>query len=262
MPSIRNPNRHLVLLLQLLLALAFLAAWEWKGRHDLTFRYFMSQPTKILARTWTWLMTPETYLHTWHTVAETAAGFAAGAVIGLVLAICCFYQPLLYRVLQPFLDVLNAMPRVVFSPLFILWFGLGFTSKAVLAASLVLFIVFMATLTGLREVDPNLVYKLRLMGASDWGVLLHCLLPSGLTWVFTSLRTSVGFALAGAVVGEYVGASRGLGYQIALAEGNLDATGIFTGLLILSVVVLLMNEILARVERRLTPWRLQSGTTA
>lgn len=249
-------------MLQILLITGLLGSWEWMARRNTVLRFFISTPTKILDRTVRWLLTPETYMHASHTMLETALGFGAGALLGIVLAIFCYYQPLVYRVLQPFLDVLNAMPRVVLSPLFILWFGLGITSKAVLAASLVFFIVFMATLTGLKEVEQNLINRLRLMGASNWALLRHALLPAGLTWVFSSLRASVGFALAGAVVGEYVGSSRGLGYRIALAEGNLDATGIFAGLLILSALVLVMNALLGRLERRLTPWRIDHHANA
>lgn len=254
-------TKLLALALQILFVGGLLGLWEWRARQSNVLRFFISTPTKILERTITWLLSPETYMHASHTMLETVLGFGAGAILGVALAILCYYQPLLYRVLQPFLDVLNAMPRVVLSPLFILWFGLGITSKAVLAASLVLFIVFMATLTGLKEVEENLIHRLRLMGADRWALLRHALLPAGLTWVFSSLRASVGFALAGAVVGEYVGSSRGLGYRIALSEGNLDATGIFAGLLILSALVLVMNGLLGRLERRLTPWRTEQSAT-
>lgn len=255
-------NRLLPLCLQILLFGLLLGLWEWRAGRSTTLRFFISTPSKIAVRTATWILTPQTYLHASQTLLETVIGFLVGALLGVALAIICYYQPLLNKVLQPFLDVLNALPRVVLSPLFILWFGLGVTSKAVLAASLVLFIVLNATLTGLKEVDQNLIHRLRLMGASNWALLRHALLPAGLTWVFSSLRSSVGFAMAGAVVGEYVGSSRGLGYQIALSEGNLDATGIFAGLVILSAIVIVMNGLLGYLERRLTPWRVEQGATA
>lgn len=254
--SSKGENRTWVVRsLQLLLIVGGLAAWEISARGDRVFQFFFSRPSRILQRVWDWLLGTDIYRHAAYTLTETLAGFALGVAGGLALALVCYYSPLIRRVVMPVLDIFNAMPRVVFGPLFILWFGLGLTSKAMLAASLVLFIVFVGTLTGLQEVDHQLVLKVQLLGASRREVLVHVLLPSALTWVFSSLRSSVGFALAGAVVGEYVGSSKGVGYQIALAEGNLDATGIFAGLLILAALVLGINALLGRLELRLTPWK-------
>lgn len=251
-----DPGAWLVRASQLVLTVGLLALWEFNARGSAKVQFFVSRPTKIADRVWEWLTGADIYRHAAHTAAETLLGFAIGVAGGLLIALLCYYSPVVHRILQPFLDIANAMPRVVFGPLFILWFGFGITSKAVLAASLVLFIVFFGTLAGLKEVDQNLVIKIRLFGGSNRDILVHVLLPSAVNWVFSSLRSSVGFALAGAVVGEYIGSSRGVGYQIALAEGNLDATGIFAGLVVLSILVLCLNAILERVERRLTPWKV------
>ncbi len=255
MNSRAEPAPWLIYTLQVALVTAALGAWEFSARSNRLISFFFSRPMAIASRVWEWVWGETIYRHVWQTLAETTTGFLLGVLAGLVIALICYYSPLIYRITQPFIDVANAMPRAVFGPLFILWFGLGMTSKSVLAASLVVFIVFYATLTGLREVDQNVVYKIRLLGSSQRDLLVHVLLPSALVWVFSSLRTSVGFALAGAVVGEYIGSTRGIGYQIALSEGNLDATGIFAGLFVLSVMVLGMNAVLQWIERRLAPWR-------
>ncbi|HWH68436.1 MAG TPA: ABC transporter permease [Candidatus Sulfotelmatobacter sp.] len=241
--------------IQLVLMVGVLAAWEMRARTSKIFGFFFSQPSRIADRIWKWLTVNDLHLAAAETLGETLAGFAIGVGIGLTLALVCYYSPVIFQVIEPVVNIANAMPRVVFGPLFILWFGLGMMSKVMLAASLVLFIVFFATLAGLKEVDRNVTLKVKLMGASPLQMLAHVLLPSALTWLFSSLRTSVGFALAGAVVGEYVGAGKGLGYHIAFAEGNLDSTGVFAGLLVLAFIVLALNAILERVERRLTPWR-------
>jgi NitT/TauT family transport system permease protein len=236
-----------------------LAIWELASRHHRIYHFFFSSPTQIVWRIIQWSLGGEIYRHALLTFTETLLGFFFGVVGGLGLALICYYLPWFHRVIRPLAEVTNGMPRAVFGPIFILWFGLGISSKVVLAASLVLFIVFFATLTGLEEVDANLIHKVRLMGATRLDLLVHVLLPSALSWVFASLRSSVGFALAGAVIGEYIGASRGIGYQIALAEGNLDATGVFAGLAVLSLMVLGMNAGLKRIEQLLTPWQ-PSGT--
>jgi NitT/TauT family transport system permease protein len=244
-----------VRLLQLLLVVMALGAWEYRGATSRKFQFFFSRPSRIAVRAWDWLTSLDIYRHAGLTLAETATGFAVGVSLGLTLALICYYSPLVHRLIEPFMDIANAMPRVVFGPLFILWFGLGMMSKAMLAASLVLFIVFFGTLAGLKEVDNHIVQKVKLFGAGPKDLLVHVLLPSALSWVFSGLRSSIGFALAGAVVGEYVGSSRGIGYQIALAEGTLDATGIFAGLVILAAIVIGLNYLLGMLERFLTPWK-------
>lgn len=251
----RNPARTLVASMQLILLVVGLLGWEWSARTTPKIQFLLSRPTLIVTRLGVWLESVYTYRDIALTMSETVIGFGIGALAGFALAVGCYYSPFWYQVIRPGLEILNAMPRVVFTPLFLLWFGLGLTSKAAMAASLVLFIVFVGTLSGLQEVDQGLLNRLRVMGANQWDLLRHALIPSGLTWVFSSLRSSVGFALAGAVVSEYLGSSKGLGYRIALAEGNLDSTGIFAGLLILGVVVLGMNTGLLKLEQRLMPWK-------
>lgn len=256
MPS-REPDGFRVRLLQALLLAGTLAAWEFWAGANKTLHFFVSRPSVILIRAWEWLQQPKMWADIAITLEETFLGFAGGVTLGLLLAFACYRSRLLERVIMPFFGVLNAMPRLIFGPIFILWFGLGVTSKAVLGASIIVFIVFFSTFTGLKEVDRNLINKVRLLGGSEGDVLRHVLLPSALTWVFTSLRTSVGFALVGAIVGEYMGSSKGLGNRIQFAEGMFDATGVFAGLLILSLLVIVINTALERVEARFTGWRPQ-----
>jgi NitT/TauT family transport system permease protein len=255
MPATTEVKPWLFRILQAGIALALLGAWQLVTHNNLTAQFFFSRPSRIFMRLWDWVADGVLVTSAVETLKATLIGFIIGVIAGLVLALVCFYTPFVHKLIQPFVNIANAMPRAVFGPLFILWFGLGISSKAALAASLVLFIVFFATLSGLQEVDQNIIHRVRLMGGGPRDLLVHVLLPSAFSWLFASLKTSVGFALAGAVVGEYVGASRGVGYQIAYAEGNLDATGVFAGLLVLSVMVLCLNAVLDRVEHRLTPWR-------
>ena len=150
---------------------------------------------------------------------------------------------------------LNAMPRVVLAPLFILWFGLGLLSKVVMVVSLVFFVVFFSTYTGIREVDRDLVNNARILGANPRHLIRHVLLPSALTWIFSSLRTSVGFALIGAVVGEYLGSHEGMGYVISYAEAMFNATGVLAGLLVLMAAVIAIDVALKRLDTRFSYWK-------
>ena len=145
---------------------------------------------------------------------------------------------------------------MVLAPIFALWFGLGIWSKVALGVSLVFFVVFFNVYQGVREVSPTVLANARMLGMNDRQLLRHVYMPSALSWVFSSLHTSVGFALVGAVVGEYLGATAGLGYRIAQAEGVFDVVGVFSGMLVLSAFVVLIDAGVSMIERRLLVyWR-------
>jgi NitT/TauT family transport system permease protein len=158
-------------------------------------------------------------------------------------------------VLDPYIKMLNAVPRVVLAPLFLLWFGLGIWSKVALAVTLVFFVMFFNTYQGVRDASRVLIDNVRMLGASERQLVRHVLVPSALTWIFSSLQTSLGFAMVGAVVGEYLGATRGLGYVIAQAEGTFDTTGVFAGMTVLGIVVVIVSAGVSRFERWLLKWK-------
>ncbi|HEY6234992.1 MAG TPA: ABC transporter permease, partial [Candidatus Elarobacter sp.] len=172
-------------------------------------------------------------------------------VLGITLASNRF----LGAVFEPLLVLLNSIPRVTLVPLFILWFGFKFESKMASSVALVLFVVFFATYAGIKDVDPTLVANARVMGAKRFDVVRHVLVPSALTWIFSSLRSAVGFALIGAVVAEYFGANAGVGYRIVYSESNYNTAGVFAGLVILMVLVTLVDTFIRWVQRRLIVWK-------
>ena len=162
---------------------------------------------------------------------------------------------LLARVFDPYIRILNALPRVILGPIFILWFGLGSASKVALAVTLVFFIVFFNTFQGIREVDPVVRNNARMLQASEHQLLRYVYLPSAMAWIFSSLHTSIGFALVGAVVGEYLGSAEGIGYVVGQAQGVFDTTGVFAGLILTSAVVLAIDFGINHLERYLLRWR-------
>jgi NitT/TauT family transport system permease protein len=172
-------------------------------------------------------------------------------VLGILLA----SNRLLGAVFEPLLVLLNAMPRIVLTPLFFLWFGLTAWSKIVSAIALVLFVVFFATYQGIKDVDPALVASARVLGAKRADIVREVLVPSALSWIFSSLRSAVGFALIGAVVAEYIGAQAGVGYRISYAEQSLNTSGVFGGLAVLLVLVYFIDVGIRRLQRRLISWK-------
>jgi NitT/TauT family transport system permease protein len=163
--------------------------------------------------------------------------------------------PFLADVIGPYIKVANAIPRIVLGSIFVVWLGLGTTSKVMLASVLVFFVVFFNAFQGVREVDRNLLANARILGASPSKVTQEVIIPSALSWIIASLHTSFGFALVGAVVGEYLGAIKGLGLMIATAQGTFNPNGVFAAMTILAVVALLAEAGVTALENRLIKWR-------
>jgi NitT/TauT family transport system permease protein len=240
---------------QLLLTVVVLGAWELLGRAGIIDEFFFPLPSDILVTVWQWVSSGYVFPHLWVTMQEAALAFVTGAAAGLVLGFLLARVRFLERLLDPFLQMFNALPRVVLAPIFLLWFGLGIWSKVAFGFTLVFFIVFFNTLEGVKSVDRVLVDNARMLGASEKQLLRHVFIPSALTWIFSSLHISVGFAITGAVVGEYLGASAGVVYAIAQAQGVFDTRGVFAGMFILMIAVLIIDLLVNRVERRLLRWR-------
>ncbi len=246
---------------QLLVLVAFLAVWEIGGRTGLLDPFFFSRPWDVVERTWRDFASGVIWRHLWITLLETILAFLIGSVAGVAAGFWLARRELLSAVLQPYLKAINAMPRVVLAPIFALWFGLGIWSKVALGVTLVFFIVFFAVYQGVKEVSPVLVANARMLGMNERQMLRHLYLPAALSWMFASLHTAVGFALVGAVVGEYLGSAAGLGYRIQQAEGSFDVTGVFSGMLVLAIFVLLIDGLVTLVERRLLVWRPEAAST-
>lgn len=242
-------------LLQLALAVAVLVGWEVLVRVHVIDEFFFPLPSEIFQTMWVWIASGYVFPHLWVTIQESLLAFVVGSAAGLLLGFALARVGFLERLFQPFLQMFNALPRVVLAPIFLLWFGLGIWSKVAFGFTLVFFIVFFNTLEGVKSVDRVLVDNARMLGATERQLLRHVFIPSALTWIFSSLHISVGFAITGAVVGEYLGASAGVGYAIAQAQGVFDTKGVFAGMFILMIVVLIVDLLVNRIEHRLLRWR-------
>ena len=162
-------------------------------------------------------------------------------------------------ILDPYIKAANSMPRVILAPIFAVWFGLGIASKVALGVTLVFFIVFFNVYQGVKEVSPVVLANARMLGASQRQLLRFVYLPSATSWVFSSLHTSVGLAFVGAVVGEYLGSSQGVGYLILQAEGTFDINTVMAGILVLTAFALVLDGLVGRIERRLMKWQPKAG---
>ncbi|HLQ60764.1 MAG TPA: ABC transporter permease, partial [Candidatus Acidoferrales bacterium] len=252
-----------VLAFQVAIFVAVVAVWQVgtaiKIGEDRTLvdPFFFSKPSLIKDRVLVWLGDGTIARHVGVTLYEAAGSFVLGVLGGVVVGFLLGRSDFWARVFNPYIQVLNALPRLVFAPIFILLLGLDERSKIAIGFSLVFFIVFFNAFQGVRDVDRNVLNNALMLGADGRQLTWHVFLPSAMSWILASLHTSVGFAMVGAVVGEYIGASRGIGYVIAQADGNLDATGVFAGVAVLCVVVIVVELGVTQLERRLVRWKPQ-----
>lgn len=224
--------------------------------------FFFGEPLKIFARIWAWFVRDaDIYVHLWVTLAETLMAFGIGAVTGLAGGLWLALSPMASAILEPYIKALNSMPRIILAPIFAVWFGLGMASKVALGVTLVFFIVFFNVYQGVKEVSPVVLANARMLGASQKQLLRHVYLPSATSWVFSSLHTSVGLAFVGAVVGEYLGSSQGVGYLILQAEGQFDINTVMAGILVLTSFALVLDAAVGRIEKRLMKWQPKAGET-
>jgi NitT/TauT family transport system permease protein len=245
-------------LLRLAILVVWLGSWELAATLWID-PFFYSKPSLIWQRLVGWFTHGTDFGSIWYqlgvTVEEAVFGFVLGAIAGVVLGVLLGRGRYLADVLAPFIKAANAVPRIVLAALFVIWFGLGLASKVATVVVLVFFAVFFNAFTGAREVDQDLIDNARILGAGRLQVLGSIVLPSATSWILSSLHTAFGFALIGAVVGEYTGAKAGIGFLIANAQGTFDSAGIYAGMLIITVVALLAEWVIGQVENRLLRWR-------
>jgi NitT/TauT family transport system permease protein len=253
-----------VILLRGALLLALLLAWEaMTGGLGLGWKVFetaiVARPSAIAGDLGVYARSGLMVRDLRATLSEAFLGLFLGAAGGIAVGILFGYLALLADVFEPIMVALNSLPRITLAPMIILWFGLGMTSKVVLSLFTVFFVIFFNTFLGVRNVDPDLVRAVRAMGGGPRDVVRMVVVPSVASWIFAALRTSVSFALSGAVVGEFVGSTSGLGYRMLLAAGLLRTERVFAIMLLLMVVGVSLVELSRRAERYLLRWRPASA---
>jgi NitT/TauT family transport system permease protein len=271
-----RPNERNLRAWQLGVLVLVLVLWQLASRNEQT-AFFIGEPVKVAGRVWSWFLPfalpvnvlfPEglegradIYLHLGVTLLETVLAFGIGTLMGLAFGLWLALAPTASAILDPYIKAANSMPRVILAPIFALWFGLGIWSKVALAVTLVFFIVFFNVYQGVREVSPVVLANARMLGAGQKQLLRTVYLPSATSWVFSSLHTSVGLAFVGAVVGEYLGSARGVGYLILQAEGTFDVNTVFAGIVVLTAFALMLDGLVGRIESRLMKWQPRQGET-
>lgn len=247
----------MIIVARVAVVLLLLGLWEGVVRTGRARATFVSSPSLVAKKIVLWFQQGTLWPHIGRTIEEVALGFTIGLVAALIVGFALGRRPFLGAVVVPLLVALNAIPRIVLGPLFIVWFGLGIASKVVLAFLLVFFIIVFAVVDGIREIDPLLVANARLLGASERQLDRYVYLPAALVWIFGSLRLAIGFAFTAAVVAEMLQSNRGFGYLINVAQNAFDTTGMLAALTVLVVIITAFNGVAGLIERRTSTWKVR-----
>ena len=232
--------------------LTLVAAWQGLVWALAPPRYILPSPAEVLAvfpRQWRHLLD-----HTLVTAAEIAAGFAAGTALGVATALAVAALPRFGRVVWPLVLVLQAFPVFVLAPVLVLWFGFGMASKVAMTTLIIFFPVASAFADGLRRIAPEILDATALTPASHWQALIHVRVPLALPALVSGLRVAAPLAPLGAVVGEWVGASAGLGFVMIQANARMQTDTVFAAMAILAVLALALRRAVDALAPRLTPW--------
>ncbi|HXP94971.1 MAG TPA: ABC transporter permease [Candidatus Binatia bacterium] len=247
-----------VVVWRLVLLAAILAAWQSVSSSK-TLAFYVSSPSAIWNRELQWIADGTIWFHTFITVEETVAGFACGAIAGIAAGFILGPNRTLGAVLDPFIISVYSIPKVALAPLFIVWFGVGLTMKVVLATVTVFFIVFFNTLAGVRNVDPDLVNAVWLMGGDSRTILLKVIVPHAMSSALTGARIAIPYALIGAVVGELIASNRGIGYLIESAASQFDTAGVFAALIVLTILATILNALVDAIDRYTSRWKVEAN---
>lgn len=252
----RETYRRLAVLAgRIAVAVAGIGAWQLSVKFGLISTFFVSSPADVAHRLESWTTSGVLLNSLGVTLREVMLGYLLGVVGGVFLGFILYELRILSLVFMPYIATLNAVPRVILAPLFILWFGLGIESKIAIVSLGTIVIIFYNTYGGLAAVDDKQLASMRIMHASRLDIWRYLMLPSALSWIFGGLRVSIGLAFGGAIVAEYLGSTSGLGYLIATAQGTFDTAGVFSGFVVVTATVLAILGVVGVLEQRLTRWK-------
>ncbi len=252
-------RQRIVVTARIGILVAVLGGWELGTRFGAIDPFFFANPSGIAAQVWIWVTEGTSQGPLWEqilvTMEETVLGFFIGAAGGVVFGILLGRNRMLADIFSTYIKVANSIPRVVLGSIFIIAFGLGMASKVALAVVMVFFVVFANAFQGVREADRAMIANAQILGASNYQITRTVIIPSAMSWILASLHVSFGFALVGAVVGEFLGAKKGVGLLISTAQGSFNADGVFAAMVILAVLALAVEAAITLVENRFVKWR-------
>ncbi|AZR72800.1 sulfonate ABC transporter permease [Anoxybacter fermentans] len=249
-----------ILILQIFILIAFFFLWELAARYKLINSFITSQPTRIWVTLAKMVIKGDLWTHIWVTVSETVIGFLSGTLIGAIVAIALWWSDYLSQLLEPYIVVLNAIPKVALGPIFIIWLSNDTPAIIAMALAISVIVTIMTLHNGFMEVEENKIKLLLTFGATKFQILKKVILPASLPTFFSALKINVGLSLVGTIVGEFLVSKAGLGYLIIYGGQVFNLSLVMSSVLILCIVAFLMYYIIALLEKWVVKWNTNSKT--
>ena len=252
-------NGRLALGLRLLIMAAVLIAWEIIARNNVKIAFYTSYPSEIILDLIDFIKSGDIWIHTYNTVKEAYLGLLYGTIAGILLGVIFSQFKTVGKALVPIVSAIQTIPQLTLAPLYILWFGIGLTSKVVLSSLMVFFNVFFSTYNAIKNIDQKLIETATLLGASKAQNLWHIVIPCSMPWIMSGVRIGANVCVVGAIIGEYIGASRGLGWMVTYASSFFEIKRVMSCILVLMIIGFIVTYILERIENYLLRWRADTS---
>ncbi|MCM3760053.1 ABC transporter permease [Alkalihalobacillus oceani] len=251
----KNNNESLIVWTgRILVGVIILFFWEWTSGRFFN-EFWISKPSLIVERIVDLTVGGDLWYHVGFTLQQAIIGLVIGMVLGTLLGVALASTHWLDKWIYPYMMALYSLPRVALAPLFVVWFGIGMTSKIIMVIAMVIFVAFYNAYEGIKNIDRDLLDMMKTYKANRLKTFTWVVLPSITVWILTSLRLNIGMALIGAVIAELIGSNRGLGYYITYSSGLLDITGVFTGLVLIMIIAVILEQIIVQFEKKLLRYR-------
>lgn len=252
--GLRLKESYSIWIWRALVGVALLVFWQWAAG-TLIRETFLAKPTSIMWRLYELFASAAIWVHIQVTLTEVIIGFVMGSILGLAVGLVLGSSKFLSVVFEPYVMAFYGIPRIALAPIFIIVLGIGIWSKVAVVFIQVFFMLFINAYAGVREINQDYLHLARIMGASKGLILRKIVIPSTMPFIMLGLRSAVPYAVIGAVVGEFIAASKGLGYFINYAGSTFDSAGAFAGIFILLAFIMIANGLMQRLEKAVIKWR-------
>ncbi len=253
----RNKQDRNALIIQVLFIAGVVILWEMLSRHNTRIAFYTSYPSEILSDLLEFALSGEMIRHVSITLKEAYLGLLYGSVAGIFVGVLFSQFSMFGKIFAPIISAIQGIPQLTLAPLYILWFGIGLKSKVVLAALMVFFNVFIATYSAIKNIDQKLIEAATLLGAGKIQIARHIVIPTSMPFILAGIRVGASICMVGAIIGEYIGSSGGLGWAVTYATSFFQIKRVMTCICILLVIGLIVSWILEKTERYLLRWRSQ-----
>ncbi len=251
-------SNFLLIVIRISLIIGFLFLWEWAAIKGSISTFYTSNPSAILLDLVEFTLSGDLAKHASVTLKEAGLGLFYGSLVGIFIGLLFGQFSFIGRIFKPIITAIHGIPQLTLAPVYILWFGIGLSSKIFLAGLMVFFNVFFATYNAIISMEQRLIESATLLGASKLQILFHIVLPSCAPWIIVGIRAGIGSSLVGAIVGEYMGASAGFGWMVAYATSYFNIKRVMSCIVILLIVGIVMNVVLDKVEKLLLKWKVNT----